>query len=55
MKLFGQIVRTIVNTVVLPVELAKDVITLGGVCNKGELDSYTVARLKKLAEDAEEK
>jgi hypothetical protein len=51
MKLFGQIVRTLVNIVQVPVDIVKD----GGVCTKGELDPYTTARLRKIAEDAEEK
>lgn len=54
MKLFGQLVRTIVNTAMLPVEVAKDVLTLGGVCTKGELEPYTAERLKKLKEEAGE-
>lgn len=54
MKLFGQIVATVVNTVALPFEVAKDVFTLGGVCTKGRLEPYTVERLNKLIEDAKE-
>lgn len=54
MKLFGQIVRTVVNVVALPVEVAKDVITLGGVSTKGRLEPYTIERLKKLKEEAGE-
>ena len=31
MKIFGQIIRTAVNIIGLPVAVAKDVVTLGGV------------------------
>lgn len=54
MKLFGQLIRTAVNIVALPVEIVKDVVTLGGVASKGELEPYTAERLKKLADDARE-
>lgn len=54
MKLFAQLVRTVVNVVALPVEIVKDIGTLGGVCTKGEFEPYTVERLKKLADDAKE-
>ena len=54
MKLFGQIVRTIVNVAVLPVAVVKDVATLGGVCTKGDLKPYTVEQLKKLKDEAGE-
>jgi hypothetical protein len=54
MKLFGQLVRTVVNTAILPVEVAKDVLTLGGVCTKGEFEPYTAERLQKLKEEAKE-
>lgn len=54
MKLFGQLMRTVVNTIMLPVEVVKDVATLGGVLTD-ERHSYTRQRLEKLAEDAEER
>jgi len=54
MKLFGQIVRTVVNTALLPIAVAKDVLTLGGVCTKGDLQPYTVEQLKKLKDEASE-
>lgn len=54
MKLFGQLVRTMVNVVELPVALVKDAVTLGGaIDNNGK--SHTLEQLNKLAEDAEEK
>src|SRR5258706_464328 len=54
MKLFAQVVRTVVNVVLLPVDVIKDVFTLGGVVTKGDLEPYTIERLKKLAEDEKE-
>jgi hypothetical protein len=54
MRLFGKIVKTVVNVAVLPIELAKDVVTLGGVSTKGEFQPYTADRLKKLMEDADD-
>lgn len=53
MKLFGQIVRTVINTATLPLEVAKDVVTLGGVCT-GEDKTYTRKQLEKIAEEAQE-
>lgn len=52
MKLFGQLVRTVVNVAALPLEVVKDVVTLGGVCTE-QKQSYTVQRVEKLVEDAE--
>ena len=53
MKLFGQIVRTLVNVVELPVEIVKDVVTLGGMITDQD-ESYTRKQLEKIAEDASE-
>jgi hypothetical protein len=53
MKLFGQLVRTVVNTAVLPVAVVKDLYTLGGVAT-GEDKPYTVQQLEKLKKEAEE-
>ena len=53
MKLFGQLVRTVVNTALLPVEIVKDVTTLGGVATD-QKKPYTLQRLEKLAQDASE-
>lgn len=51
MKVFAQIVRTVVNTVALPVAVVKDVATLGNI---GGSRSYTVKAVEKLKEEAEE-
>ena len=53
MKLFGQIVRTVVNTALVPVAVAKDVMTLGGVAT-GNGESYTAEQLRRLKEEAQE-
>lgn len=53
MKLFGQIVRTVVNTAVLPVAVAKDMVTLGGALTD-EDESAIVAALKRLKREAAE-
>ena len=52
MSLFGQLVRTVVNTAALPVAVAKDVLTLGGAAT-GEDRPYTVQQLEKLKREAE--
>lgn len=53
MKLFGQIVRTLVNVAELPVEVVKDVLTLGGTMTDRD-ESYTREHLEKIADDASE-
>lgn len=53
MKLFGQIVRTVVNTTLIPVAVVKDVFTLGGAAT-GERSPYTVQQIEKLKEEASE-
>lgn len=54
MSLFGTLVKTAVNVAALPLEVAKDVITLGGVSTKGEFSPYTAERIDQLIEDADE-
>ena len=60
MKLFGQLIRTVVNVAVLPVAAVKDVLTLGGVAtgqNKtGHLRDTAVGRqVTRVMDDAEER
>lgn len=52
MKLFGQVVRTVVNVVTLPVAVVQDVFTLGGVAT--EHGSYIIKALERLKDDASE-
>lgn len=53
MKLFGQIVRTLVNVATIPVAVAKDVVTLGGVATENG-QPYTVEKLKQIKDEAQE-
>lgn len=53
MKLFGQLVRTAVNIATLPLSVAADVLTLGGVVTD-KREPYTAEALRKLKEEAEE-
>jgi hypothetical protein len=52
-SLFGKIVRTSINTALLPVAMVKDVITLGGVVTE-EPKPYTLRQLEKIKEEAED-
>ena len=52
MSLFGKLVRTVVNVAALPVEVVKDVVTLGNIASGDE--PYTLKRLEKLKEEAED-
>ena len=53
MKLFGQLIRTVVNVVALPVAAVKDVVTLGGVVTE-KAEPYSVTAIKKLKDEAGE-
>lgn len=53
MKLFGQVVRTLVNVAVLPVAVVKDVYTLGGVATDHG-GTYTGEALHKVKDEATE-
>lgn len=53
MSLFGKIVKTIVNVAVLPVEVVKDVYTLGGVAADQD-KPYTLQQLEKIKEEADD-
>ena len=58
MKLLGQIIRTVVNVVTLPVAVVKDVITLGGTLtgdNNWSLDeTFTAKKIQELKDEAKE-
>lgn len=54
MSLFGKVVKLVVNVAAIPLEVAKDVVTLGGCATKGEFQPYTKERIEKLVEDADE-
>lgn len=51
MKLFGQLVRTVVNVATLPVAVAQDVFSLGGVALDRD-EPFTVSKLKQLKDEA---
>lgn len=53
MSIFGKLVRTAVNVVALPVEVVRDVVTLGGIATEQD-KPYTVQRLEQLKEEAED-
>lgn len=53
MKLFSQIIRTVVNTALLPVAVTKDVLTLGGTITD-KRETYTAEQIQKLKDEAEE-
>lgn len=53
MSLFGKIVRTAVNVATLPVAVAQDVVTLGGV-SSGRREPYIVSKLKQIKDEAED-
>lgn len=53
MKIFGQLVRTVVNVATLPVAVVKDVFTLGGVATENG-QPYTVEKLKQIKDEASE-
>ena len=53
MTLFGKLVKTAVNVAILPVEVVKDVVTLGGVVTEQQ-KSYTMRQLEKIKEEADE-
>ena len=52
MRLFGQLVRTVVNTALLPVAVAKDVVTAGGILiDKPSATKEAIERLKNEASE----
>lgn len=51
MSLFGAIVRTVVNTAVIPMAVAKDVLTLGGAVT-GER-SATLKQVERIKREAD--
>lgn len=53
MGLFGKLIKTIVNVAELPVAVAKDVVTLGGVAqDRGQ--SHTRELLEKIKDEADD-
>jgi len=53
MGIFGKLLRTAIHTVTLPVDIAKDVATVGGVLTD-EDEAYTLKKAKKIGEDLDD-
>ena len=51
MSLFGQFVATVVNVATLPVAVAKDIVTLGGVASDQD-EPYIVQKLREIKDEA---
>jgi hypothetical protein len=59
MKLFSQVVRTVVNTALVPVAIARDAITLGGTLTGDNVDyrvedTHTAKALDRVKREASE-
>lgn len=52
MGLFDAIVRTVVNVATLPVDIVKDVVTIGGATTDQD-KSYTAQKLDQIKDEAE--
>jgi hypothetical protein len=53
MGLFGKLVKTALNVAEIPLAVAKDVVTLGGVAT-GKDETYTRELVEKIKEDADD-
>lgn len=53
MGLFSAITKVVIDVATLPVDVVKDVFTLGGVCT-GRDKPYTVQKLEQIKEDSED-
>lgn len=53
MSIFGSLLKTAFDVATSPIDVVKDVVTLGGALTD-EHELYTVQKLKQLAEDAED-
>jgi hypothetical protein len=52
MGLFGKLIKLAINTATTPIDIAKDVVTLGGSITDEE--SATLAKLRKLQEEVDD-
>lgn len=52
MSLFGKIIATAINVATLPIDVVKDVVTLGGISTKGEFSPYLAEKLKQIKDEA---
>jgi hypothetical protein len=53
MSIFGSLLKTVVDTATLPLDVAKDVVTMGGAMTERQ-EPYTVSKFKRLADDVED-
>lgn len=53
MSILGKVFKTAIHTVTTPIDIVKDVVTLGGVIT-GEEEPHTLQKLKKILEDVDE-
>lgn len=53
MSLFSALVKTVVNVATLPIAVAKDVITTGGVITDQE-KPYTVQKVEQIKKESED-
>lgn len=53
MSLFGALIKTTVNIATLPIDIIKDVVTLGGVITEQD-KPYTLQKLDTIKEDIED-
>ena len=53
MGLFGKLIKTGFDVVTAPIEVIKDIATMGGLSTDQD-EPYTVKRLKRLRDDSEE-
>jgi hypothetical protein len=49
----GGLLKAVIDTASLPVQIVKDVATLGGAC-LGEQETYTGKKLREIGKDIEE-
>jgi hypothetical protein len=52
MGLFGKLVATAINVATLPVAIAKDVVTLGGI-STDQRTPYTAQKLQQIKEESQ--
>ena len=53
MSLFGKLTKTVLHTVSTPIDVIKDMATLGGAITDEE-EPYTIKKAKKIIDDIEE-
>jgi len=53
MSIFGKLTKTIIHTATTPINIIKDVATLGGAITE-EDEPYTLQKAKKILEDLDE-